>query len=67
MMDVGKQLLISIALYTPPKAGRVAAAGDRTGEGGSIIGGSPALAQEEDVSLEERHERACRFVSVVHR
>ncbi|CAM9987614.1 unnamed protein product [Ectocarpus fasciculatus] len=40
---------------------------DDGGSDGTVIGGRLGLGQEEQLSLEERHERICRFVSVVHR
>lgn len=71
MIEAEHQLLFSISMYTPPKAGRaVIRDGEDDGGGddcGSIIGGRLTLEQQEQLSLEERHERVCRFVSVVHR
>lgn len=66
MIEAEHQLLFSISMYTPSKAARVANRGGGD-ESGSIIGGRLALEQQEKLSLEERHERVCRFVSVVHR
>lgn len=80
MVEAEQQLLFSISMYTPPHAARVAhcrgggaldseedGVGDDDGGDGNVIGGRLGLEQEEKLSLEERHERICRFVSVVHR
>ena len=64
IFDSEQQLLFSISMYAPPKAAQLGRDGD-AGHGG-IIGGRLALEMQEQISLEERHERVCRFVAVVH-
>lgn len=61
-------LLFSIAIHNPPSA--AARVSDRNGGGsggGRVIGGGFAEECEENLTREERHLRACRFVAGVHR
>ena len=60
MVDAEEAILFSISVYSPPAAARV-------GEDERIIGGGYAAEQEEYLTLERRHNRACHFVSTMHR
>lgn len=51
-------ILFSVALYSPPKTARRL--------DGTVIG-DVGFAREEHLTLEDRHQRACRLVSCVHR
>ncbi len=67
MFDSEQQLLFSISMYTPPKTAQVVPSSAEGGAGGGrVIGGRLVQEQQEELSFEERHERVCRFVSMVH-